>query len=491
MNARFVSLLFAASAFSACGGESAPSGSATDGARRPTGVLLISIDSLRADHMSCYGYESPLMPEIATTPNIDRRLAGEGTLFERVVSTTSWTVPSHMAMLSGQPDEVHGVKGTSSRLHKSRPLLAMRYRDAGWRTGGFFSGPNLHPYFGFGRGFEVYEDCTSVGVDASKFAPKNDRQRDELRAMEDAAHRGHTGEEVVGRFQEWIETIGEDESFFAFAHFWDVHYDYEPPEEFDVFDPDYEGEVDGTNIPELFERRLPGKERDSLHIAALYDGEILYTDHNIDTMLDVLEAAGRLDDTLIVFTSDHGEEFGEHGRFGHNKTLYEEVVRVPLILRHPSLVSAGLRVDDLVSLVDIAPTLLELCGLPADGTHWGRSLVPLLRGEGLPPRAAPLSLQFGRPVPGTKRAPMEGLHAGDHKVVRNRPGEAPILFDLEADPLENEVADVPKNDPRIRAAKRTWKNLAEEGARLPTEDGELPPELEAELTSIGYLGGDE
>ena len=481
----------AALAFVGCGADPSGSGSGSGAAGGPSGVLLISVDSLRADHLSCYGYESPLRPEIATSPNLDARIAAEGTLFERVVATTSWTVPAHMAMLSGQPDEIHGVKGTASRLPKARPLLAQRFEQAGWRTGGFFSGPNLHPYFGFGRGFEVYEDCTTMGVDASRFAPKNDAERKELRAMEEAAHRGHTGPEVVRRFGAWLDGVGADERFFAFVHFWDVHYDYEPPAEFDLFDPDYEGEATGTDIPDLFEKQLPGGARDTQHIVALYDGEILFTDDSVGKLLDALEGAGRLDDTLVVFTADHGEEFAEHGRFGHNKTLYEEVVRVPLVLRLPDVVPAGQRIDELVSLVDIAPTIVELAGLPVDRTHWGRSLAPALNGEAMEPRPAPLSLQFGRPEPGRKRMPMEGSHAGTHKVVRNWPGEPPILFDLEADPDERKPADATQKDPRIRAAKRLWRELQEEGARLPSEEGELPAELEAELRAVGYLGGEE
>ena len=482
-------VLIAAGVAASCGSDATSEHSQRRAsAARPTGVLLISVDSLRADHLSCYGYESPLAPEIATSPNIDRRLAAEGTQFQRVVSTTSWTVPAHMALLSGQPDEIHGVKKASSRLHRSRPLLAQRYQAAGWRTAGFFSGPNLHAYFGFGRGFEVYEDCTSVGVDASRFSAGKVEQR---REMEDAAHRGHTGEIVVDRFRDWFEALNGDEPFFAFVHFWDVHYDYEPPTRFDVFDPDYHGEAVGRDIPDLVERDLPGRERDTQHIAALYDGEILYTDDNVSQLLDALQAAGRLDDTLVVFTADHGEEFADHGRFGHNKTLYEEVLRVPLILRHPGVVPAGKKVDDLVSLVDIAPTLLDLCGLQEDDTHWGRSLTPLLDGTGLPVRAAPLALQFGRPTLGSDHRPMEGLHAGDHKILRNRPKEAPVLFDLDADPGEQTALKLGKGDPRLGAAKRLWKKLAEEGECLPSADGQLPKELEEELRRIGYMGEEE
>ena len=453
-------------------------------------MLLISVDSLRADHLSCYGYESATAPGVATSPNIDARLAGEGTLFEELISTTSWTVPAHMAMLSGQPDRVHGVLAPASRLPQGRRLLAESFQDAGWKTAGFFSGPNLHPYFGFGRGFDQYVDCTSMGVDAERFGPATNAERKELRAMEDASHHGNTGELVAGRFDEWLGGVDQNEPFFAFVHLWDVHYDYEPPAEFDVFDPDYAGDRAGDGIPNLMAKNVT--DADAAHILALYDGEIRYTDHTISTLLDTLEAAGRLDDTLIVFTADHGEEFGEHGRYGHNKTLYDEVVHVPLVVRWPGHVAPNRRIAQQVSMVDLAPTLLELADLPADPAHWGHSFAGALLGPDEPAaRPAPMELAIGRADPTKKRAPMEGLRTRDFKVVRERPGEKPVVFDLSSDPAEKKPLNVAHADERLELARTTWTAINALGATLSRETGSLPGELESELTNIGYLGGDE
>ena len=473
----------------ACGEEPAQVLGREDG---PRGVLLISVDSLRADHLSCYGYKSALKPDLLTSPNIDQRLADQGLLFERAVSTTSWTVPAHMAMLSGQPNDIHGVVGPSSQLHESRPLIAQQFKSSGWRTAGFYSGPNLHPFFGFGRGFERYDDCTSIGVDSSKFGPTNDKQRDLLRAMEHKAHQGHTAEKVVDNFTDWFDGVEQDDRFFAFVHFWDVHYDYDPPAEFDLFDPDYTGDVDGREIQDLVAGRLPDRERDIQHVEALYDGEILYTDANVAKLLDALDAAGRLDNTLVVFVSDHGDEFADHGRFGHNKTLYEEVIHVPLILRYPGLIPAATRNDTLVSLVDLAPTILDLCGLAADPTHWGRSLTPLLEEGGeLANRPAPLELIFGRPFRGQKRMPMKGMHAGTYKVIRNGSAQLPVVFDLVEDPGEQNQLDVVGTDARVRRARQLWKQIQVAAEDLPRTEGELPPELQDDLRAVGYLGDEE
>ena len=453
---------------------------------QPRGVLLISIDSLRADHLSCYGYQSATAPGIDTSPVIDARLAAEGTLFDAAISTTSWTVPAHMAMLSGQPDRVHGVIEPTSRLPQGRTLLAQTFQGAGWQTAGFYSGPNLDPWFGFGRGFDTYVDCTSVGVDASKFGATDAEGRRALREMEEAGHRGHTGPQVADEFEAWLGATN-DAPFFAFVHLWDVHYAYEPPPEFDVFNPGYTGAQKGVGVPQL---KLDGMDpADAAHIVALYDGEIRFTDHTVGRLLDALEARGLLDDTLVILTSDHGEEFGEHGRFGHNKTLYDEVVHVPLILRWPGQVPANARVAEQVSLVGLAPTILELAALPRDTTHLGRSFVGAFRdGSDFAEEPAPLELAFGRPDPAQQRAAMEALRTRTDKVVRNRPGTAPIVFDLAADPGEHTPSPLEPNDVRFLRATGIWRDIQARGAAQPRETGTLPGQLETNLKDAGYLG---
>jgi len=473
-------VLFAAGA-AACGGEAAGS---------PRGIVLISIDSLRADHMSCYGYESATAPGVATSPIIDARLAAEGVLFEEAISTTSWTVPAHMAMLAGQPDRMHGVLEPTSRLPQGRRLLAEAFQDAGWRTGGFYSGPNLDPWFGFGRGFERYVDCTSVGVDPDKFGATDAAGRKELRAMEEASHKGHTGPAVAAAFETWLDdvAVADDAPFFGFVHLWDVHYDFEPPAEFDLFSPNYTGDQRGVDVPSMVLSELDPD--DAARVTALYDGEIRFTDHTIGRMLDALEARGLLDDTLIVLTSDHGEELGEHGRYGHNKTLYDEVVHVPLILRWPGRVPAGVRVAEQVSLVGIAPTLLELADLPAESTHVGRSFAGAFDDAyDFAEEPAPLELAFGRPDPARKRAAMEGLRTRTDKVVRNFPGERPVVYDLVQDPGEHAPKVLEPTDVRLIRAKRAWDAIVEQARLLPRETGTLPDELQADLEAAGYLGG--
>ncbi|QDU66969.1 sulfatase [Engelhardtia mirabilis] len=470
----------------------------------PRGVLLISIDSLRADHLSSYGYRSSTAPAEATTPNIDRLLADQGTRFEQVVSTTSWTLPSHLALLTGQPDEVHGVRDLPDRLSPEHQLLAEAFADEGWRTFGIWSGPNLHPWFGFGRGFETYDDCSSVAVaDADGMfgvdgvAPGSEAWGD-VRSLHERSHHGVTGPAVVGAFERRLAEIGDDERYFAFVHMWDVHYDYNAPRAFDIFFPGaerYDGPIDGQDFKDYGRRFLVDKEplddRDLARLISLYDAEIRYTDDNIGRMLAALEARGRLDDSLVVVTSDHGEEFLDHQNFGHKNGLYDEVLRVPLLLRLPGTIPAGRTIAPLVGLVDVAPTIADYARLVDFGSGvFGHSLRPAIEGGAQVERPLPLELTV-RPL----SLDVRGVRGPGWKVLRPGPGLKPGLFDLGRDPSERRFLVPPQAereaDPRFARAETLWSELdALAALRAGASPGELPSALREQLIAAGYLVDD-
>jgi len=451
----------------------------------PTGVLLISVDSLRSDHLSCYGYKSSTRPEILTSPTIDA-LAADGVLFEQAVSTTSWTVPAHKSLLTGLPDELHGGR-TLGPLPESRHLVSEAFQKAGWRTAGFFSGPNLHPWYGFGRGFERYVDCSNAPVDdgAQVFELANQDERDKMHDVQRASHQGVTGPKLVAAFDEWFDGLGKGERFFAFVHMWDVHYDYAAPPEDDVFFPEYDGWLDGSNYGEL-QKQTERDPRDVARLLALYDAEVHFTDRHIALLLDRLRAAGRLDDTLVVLVSDHGEEFFEHGHYGHNRTLFEEVVHVPMILRFPRALPQDVRLRDVASLADVAPTILALCRLPRPSgacAMWGRSLLPALDGE-LAERDAPLDLRLFR-----EDDPLRGVRAAHGKLVKD--AGALQYYELDQDPHElaphsgPEVADWGKITER---AEKQWSDLRTCADALGAGDSgaQMPDELLQRLNGLGY-----
>ena len=462
----------------ACGGPS------NDG--RPN-VLLISIDSLRRDLAAPYGWQHPLGAEATPTPSFER-LAAEGALFEDAVSTTSWTLPSHMALLTGQPDALHGVTDNFKRLHPEHTTLAERLHAAGWATAGFFSGPNLHPAFGFAQGFDLYKNCAQGKVPLELFT---EQELGVFREVHLESHETISSPRLLQESSDWIQYVVEetDQPFFAFVHCWDPHYDYRAPEAYTQrFErAPYRGSFRGVYQLEKSRQATPA---DRAHMLALYEAEALWTDEHLSRLLDHLDALGVLDDTIVVVTSDHGEEFWEHGRWGHQRTLYDEVLRVPLLMRYPSAFPAGTRVPGQARLQDIAPTLLELAGLESDARLEGQSLLPLLEADH-PGHAQHLLLS----VP-AREIDLKGWRLGTQKVLWDEVQQQGFLYDLASDPLEHaprtfdaralaNAAEGPLHE--LRAA---LEDLAQRARELPPawEASELPSELIGDLEAAGYLG---
>lgn len=447
--------------------------------RRPN-VLLISIDSLRADHLSCYGYERE------TSPEIDR-LASEGILFENAVSSTSWTLPAHAAAFTGLPDSVHRTERPSSKLSAEHRTLAEQLRDAGYTTAGFWSGPFLAPTFGMDQGFDVYVDCrTPFEVTEDENAGRMQRE------INDASHEDVTSPRLLEAVTAWLGSVPR-EPFFLFVHMWDVHYDYIPPPPYDtLYDPDYDGPADGRNV----KNTLSGKNaRDIEHTIALYDGEIAWTDRHVGDMLRVLEARGLAEHTVVILMADHGEEFFEHGRFGHRKTLFEESVRIPLIVRLPGGAGAGERRDQVASIMDVAPTILALAGAPPLTTVAGR---PLLALDGHAGERRDLALsEIWRKEP-VEIGPMMALRGDGWKLVARRRDGSPLqLFDLSSDPgeqhdrLEDGGALAERALTALAEVREQLETLRELHAPGRDRESDIPAEMEAELRSLGYIGEDD
>ncbi len=324
---------------------------AAAGERHVDNVVLISIDSLRADHLGVYGYQRP------TSPALDA-LAARGLVFDRAYSTTSWTLPSHTAMLTGLDDRAHRVRDQTKRLAPDITTLAEDLADKGIHTVGFYSGPYLHPTFGLGRGFEEYWNCSSV-------VPKNPEQKVGLTHF--ASFKDVTNPLILANLSKWLQSGDRKHRNFIFIHMWDVHYAYTPPQRYaDMFDADYTGSVNGTVYGnDAINAAMDS--RDLQHLIALYDGEIRYTDDTVDAILDRLEEAGILANAAVIVVADHGEEFFEHGSKGHQATLFEEVLKVPMILTVSGRAPKVARVDNVVSLIDVYPTVCALLGASCTG----------------------------------------------------------------------------------------------------------------------------
>lgn len=418
-------------------------------------VILISIDSLRADHLHAYGYDRD------TSPNLDR-LAAEGTRFETVMSPTSWTLPSHMTLMTSLPPEKHGVTTQRMRLPGNLDTLPARLQRAGYDTAGIVSATYLDGLFGFSRGFDEYDDYSL------------------LHAAGERSRREITSPQLAQRAIDWLERRAQarpGRPFFLFLHMFDVHYDYNPPAPFDhMFDPTYRGPVDG----DVGTFRSPRAPRDLQHLVALYDGEIAFVDAHIGEILTALHELGLENNTIVAVTADHGEEFFDHGAQGHNRTLYDEVLHIPLIIRYPGRVPAGRAIAGQVRLMDVGPTLLDLAGVrvhaPAKPSQ-ATSLASLLRGDSA---TVPLLPAFG-----DLRGNVASIRLGGVKLIRDLHTHREELYDLVADPHELHNlyrAHAPQFD-KMRVCLSHWRS----GATATGEQIELGDEERSTLQSLGYL----
>jgi arylsulfatase A-like enzyme len=427
-----------------------------EGLRGRPNVILISIDTLRADHLSCYGYERN------TSPALDE-LAGSGVLFEEVLASSPWTLPSHVSMVTSLSPATHGCSLVGgAKLQKRIATLAEILRNQGYRTHAITTILYLTGTYGFDQGF------------------------DRLVALGHRARAGRVTDEAV----DWVRRH-RDERFFLFLHYYDPHSDYAPPAAYrQRFDPGYEGPIDGS-VPNLLEVEDRMSEADLRHLVALYDGEIAYVDDQLKRLLDEIKGMGLRENTVIVLTADHGEEFREHGGFGHGFTLYDEQLRVPLLISWPGRLQGGRRVKGPVQLIDIVPTLIEMLKVESFGTtrrFEGVSLVENGRE----------SAQAGDP----SRDAFSQTQLGDRELYADRVGGAKAiydatsgrweLYDLSEDPGEtNNLAArdreglsalSSKLDPYIAYARRVRAKSQREGEKVELDEKSIET-----LKSLGYI----
>ena len=348
------------------------SGQAAARHERPN-VLLIVIDTLRADHLGAYGYER------ATSPNIDALLAAQGVMLERAYAQAPWTLPSAASYLTGrEPGELYRSREAGVVIPADVPSLAERMRAAGYRTAAYVANPTLFSAAGFDRGFDTY------WLPPAK--------------IESLAR---PGDDVVERVTPWLRAYGEAEPYFLYLHFVDPHDPYASPDTQGSRSPffeEYEGNVTGHDAHRLYLGQLELRDpvADRAQLAALYDSEIAYVDRKVAEVM-ALVSDEALEHTLVILTADHGEELGERGGWKHGHTLYDEQVRVPLLARWDGRIPAGRRISTTVRLLDLVPTILAAAQAPVAPELPGLDLLPVLSGERELPERPALSqrLSFG------------------------------------------------------------------------------------------------
>ena len=443
----------------ACG-DAADEAPPEDEALAAPSVILISLDTVRADHLSCYGYERE------TSPTLDR-LAEQGMLFEHFYANSNHTKISHMTMFTGLLPSVLGMgAGTGNALAPEIPTIADRFLDAGYQTAAFADGGYLLEAWGFQRGFEYYDS------------------------------RYERVEQKLDRVEAWLERA-EDEPTFLFFHTYGAHMPFLPAEEHDVFtDPDYDG-IMKERVARLRGQLLAGgqmstlagaghgflrggiDERDIEHLKDLYDGCIRQVDAGVARLLNMLDQHGILENAWVVITSDHGEAFKEHGSMGHRQ-LHDEELHVPLIIRPPGGLSQPLRIDEVVGQVDLTPTLIEIAGLEQRVVLQGMSLLPE-------------TLLGSRAVHAVGWDGDRALIAAGHKLIDRRDGIIE-LFDSVNDPHERENLLEGDEEPAalpglLALVARMLESSAELRARLgePADARELSEEQLDALRALGYI----
>lgn len=439
-------------------------------------VLVLNIDMLRADHVGVYGYDRP------TTPELDR-LARDGVWFSSARAHAPWTYPSVVSLLSGlYPSSHHagysqeGDTYVTTVVPPTLETMATVFDRAGYATAAFVTNPLLKRLSGLDRGFDVYRD-EFVG----------EWQRGDGDWAEDTMR----AENVHAALLDWLDD-DVDGPRFAYVHYIDVHGPFLRPKPLS-------GRTDVSTL--LAERaRLTGKPRDVL--IDVYDGEIRHLDALIGDLLRELERRGMLDDTIVLVTSDHGEEFGDHGGHGHGHTLYGELLRVPLIVARTGAFPYTRRVDDMVGHVDVLPTLCELAGVPMPEGRPGRSLVGLIEGRPEGGRRTILAEMDnrGRPAWNSKPGDPERAYAllippASKYIVgtvppRNPAGTATtreLLFDLARDPREQDLVRAASRDyqkPRrlLQDAVTDAKRVAVAKQVAPIDDA-----TQDRLRALGYI----
>ncbi len=402
------------------------------GNRGPANVLIITLDTTRADHLGSYGYAR------GSTPRLDE-LAARGARFREAITVTPLTLPAHSSLMTGTFPMFHGVRDNGGfYLGEDQTTLAEILRAKGYRTGGFVSAFVLDSRWGINQGFDTYFD--NFDLDQAKGGGMDEIQR--------------PAQDVIDKALEWLDKDVE-RPFFGWVHLYDPHTPY--------------------NAPEPFRSRFPRT------LSGAYDAEIAYADQQLGRLIDRLADDGRLDRTLVIVLGDHGESLGQHREQTHGFFVYEPVLHIPLIMAGPTIEPRV--VPDQVRIVDVMPTVLDLLGMPKAPGAQGSTLASTLRGESFD---APAFAECWFPRYHYGWSELMTIRDGRYKYIA---APRPELYDLENDAgeLNNIAATSPA---RIAALGNALRDLVERSASKAATQGpqRVDPDVEERLRALGYVG---
>jgi arylsulfatase len=430
-------------------------------------VILITLDTTRADHIGAYGYERDITPEMD-------RFAEDAVLYRRAWSTSPWTLPAHASIFTGKYPTSHGAHSNATsgdatladalkhpvlrqfrvnRLGEEQVTLAELLRDAGYETAAFVGGPWLSPAFGLLQGYAVM-DATVASI------------------------AGRSGDKLTRRAIAWIRDVPPERPLHLLINYFDAHAPYAPPPPYDDL-PRAKARL--SIKQEDVNRGQPFLPHQRAAYIDRYDGEIRFMDHHFGLLLDALRETGRYDEAMIIVVADHGESFGEHGLMGHSRWLYEEVLRVPLIIRFPGGRDAGEEIQEPVSVVDLLPLIAHEAHLSlprsVEGVPVGRRDLVLAESYRSRYAVENWGLRFDRDLNAGILWPL--------KLVLTDQG-APEFYHLDEDPAEliNRAGD-PKEADLHEALKLAREALEPPKSVSLPED--VSPETHQRLQSLGYV----
>jgi arylsulfatase A-like enzyme/Flp pilus assembly protein TadD len=399
-------------------------------------VLLVTVDTLRADRLSCYGFTG------GATPYIDE-LAAAGALFEDTVTPVPITLPSHATILTGLYPSTLGVHNNGTyRLGQQAVTLAEMFRDAGYRTGAFVGSYVLDSVFGLDQGFDVYDD--------------------KMPERRGAALTQRRADLVVSAAVKWL-AVKSPKPFFAWVHIWDPHYPYTPPEPMK------------SGFPE-----------------DPYFGEVVFVDAQVGLLVKSLKALGfKGENLLVAITADHGEGLGDHDESSHGVFIYDSTLQVPLVMRMGGKIAGGQRIPHMVRTLDIASTLLELVGLQLPDGMDGVSLAPLMAapGDAGPPAADPGLRCYLESVYGQENygwSPLFGIRTGQSKYIR-APEQEFYRLDRDRDELDNRFTAEPDAAGELAASYEGLAGQLTGGETLADQDWRPAKSVTSRLELLGYL----
>jgi len=458
-------------------------------------VVVVVLDTVRADHVSAYGYARP------TTPSFDA-LARDAALFLQAISPGTWSLPSHASLFTGRFVSAHGAHDEHRFLSPGPPTLAESLAAAGYDTRCFTANAWISDALGLTRGFAWQDEAWRAGLAGRQFHAMY-RLLDKLGFG--ASDKGGAG--VAANFERWeASRPANDRPAFAFLNFIEAHFPYHqlPDGYLARFTTRSRAELRAASMT-LFAAQFGAQVDDPAGLAPaatdMYDAGVLYADHLLGRVVDALRRHGSLERTIVVVLADHGEMLGEHGEFGHGNSVYEPVLRVPLLVRYPPRIATGARVAAPVSTVGVYATVLDLAGIAPPPSLQVGSLMPALAGQaaGGPVVAERFASMLGSAAGAHPADPLlrpdtryRAYRAGTRKLVLTSSG-AEHLFDLAAD--EHEVRNLAGTDPaavaRLRGELETWRAALGLPALDAPADGTAPPEIDPaahdRLRALGYV----